>query len=287
MDPITLAILGIGSFLAYRSLVPSATGAAAAAAGAGTAAAAAPVPPAQAGTSESTGAAAVAGSMSPVPPLHTRAKMNHFFDRMIKKGQEVFAGGDLVAIIAAGQNPITANTWVVTAVRSKRLLKASPWPDASGIWRNDNGSGGDGELHQFHDCAKNPIGQPGYLPLEIKARFETGLTCHGKHGARIPDLTNDFESQAKGAFAQIAANAAAAAAVNAGGSSASGVTAGQVVAQAAAAIGDVGSLATTASAVAGAAAAASSGAGVAGTVAAAGAAALACLGPVPSALCWR
>lgn len=178
------------------------------------------------------------------------------------------------------------------------VLAGVPWPDATGLWRSKGGA-----LYQFRDCGGNPIGQPGYMPLQYQAWLAAGVNCDGKPfpPQSVPGNMAPIVATAQpGAYAPNSAQAiaahmqaeAASWAAPAGAGPSAGQVAGQVAQVATTAIGTASTIATavgaatgagTAATVAAAGAAVASGAGSAAAGVAAGiGAALACLGPIPA-----
>lgn len=215
---------------------------------------ASPVHPGQAAASST--APRVSGHAMPAPPLHSRTELNAFADALAQK------------TLAGYPDPGAQ----VLAQLMKAQLAKQPWPDAAGIWRDDNGSGGDGVPHRFVDCSGKAYGHPGYMPLSYLTFLQSGMGCDGQPvSPYLP--SDDPETSYQNAIAAAGADPSAAAAAT------GGVSAGQVIQTASQVVGAASTIATTASAIAGAGAAASSGASAAGAVAAGVGAAVACLGP--------
>lgn len=252
MDPILMLLLAGGGLFAAKTYLSSSTSPAAASS--------AKVPRGQ--VSNHPVAPGIRGHALPTPPEHSRSEINAFAQTL---SSTPIYGTSVV-------DPIARTNGAAIIAQ----MKAIPWPDAAGIWRDDNGSGGDGAPHVFRGCDGH-FGHPGYMPLSYLAQYQTGVGCDGQpHPVILPG--DDPETAYQNAMAAAGADASST-------SSGGGPSAGAVIGQVAQAAGSAVSLATTAAGIAGAAAGASSGAGAAAGAAAAIGGALACLGPVPSLLC--
>jgi hypothetical protein len=105
-----------------------------------------------------------------------------------------------------------------------RFQDRLPWPDSMGIWRD-----GKGVPWQFRDCNDQPIGVPGYMPLEYQADLASGLGCDGAPFVAVPASSAGGLDPA----AQTAIQVGTTAAVAAGTAAASGASVGGAVAGAA------------------------------------------------------